>query len=334
MRRVLLRLSAHATIGLGHAVRLGGLIAKLRALGLIGHLSVVGEGDLWRPFIPDADHIAIKDGDVPSVEEHYDLIIHDYPFDDHEAWAFYRSLTPLLVAIDDWGRGYGADLIFNGTVIEKYHQYADLSPHSKVFCGADYTLLRPEFAEKKWLGPDSNTVSLIIGSGEMAARWALRLAQNWPDAVAAQMVVGGGFTELDALKDIISDKNIMLFQGLSGPDLADLICQSRLALCTGGMIAYEVVALHAPAIIFPQIDNLVDEIAFFDTHQACFDLGFSHDGEGGGMNMARLLALFWRLYDDEKALMRMSKAQSSLMDGRGVYRIAELISEAVTELEN
>lgn len=328
MHRVLVRLSAHPIIGMGHAVRTGALVQELMARGVISEITVLGEGDLWRPLFPAyCTHIPMKDADGIGhglLGQVFDLIINDFPFPVAADAEALRATGGLLAVIDDWGGNITGDLIFNGTVLERFHLYG--ASNAVIHKGPDYTLLRPEFAKTRWLGPEQTGIAVVIGSGEAANVWAFELMKSWPDewSSQAQFVVGGGFVDFEALDRLAKSRQISLQRGLKGAELATLLAHSRMALTTGGMIAYEVIALGVPALIYPQIDNLVDEIAWFAKRGACLDLGFD-----SGAKVDLVLSQAKSLYADHERLIALSKAQTATLDGQGLYRIADAIQKAL-----
>jgi len=326
MHKLLVRLSANRVIGMGHAVRTGALVHALLAQGVISEeIVVLGEGDLWRPFFPpSAQHLCMSDevGIAEAlVDNGFDLAIIDYPFPKSGDWDALKQAAKATIAIDDWGGNVAADMIFNGTVLERFHIY-DEAVSSLIFKGADYTLLRPEFANHSWYGTDNDRITVVIGSGEAARDWAFGLMQDWPQALMkrAHFVVGAGFDRFEALQSLAQSRHITLKRGLDAACLVNLLCKSRLALTTGGMIAYEVIALNVPALINPQIDNLIDEIAWFSERGACIDLGFE-----GARDFAAVYAQILALYEDSARLQAMSACQAALLDGRGLYRICDEI---------
>lgn len=333
MLSLLVRLSANAEIGMGHAVRTGALVKELLAQGVISEdIIVLGEGDLWRPFFPPtAQYLSMSDEDgilEGLVDKAFDLAVIDYPFPKDGDWAALKRAAKATIAIDDWGGNVAADIIFNGTVLERFHIY-DAAQRALVFKGADYTLLRPEFATHSWSGADNDRVTVVIGSGEAARDWAFGLMQNWPAALVdrAHFVVGAGFDRFEALQALAQSHQITLKRGLDATCLVNLLCKSRLAITTGGMIAYEVIALNVPALINPQIDNLIDEIAWFASHGACIDLGLE-----GAKDFEAVFTHILALYEDRARLLMMAQHQAAILDGRGLYRLCDEIKNYLRKM--
>jgi len=321
MIKIIIRLSAHNRIGLGHAVRMGALVAGLRQMPDLPETEwvMVGEGDLWRPFFPFSmkhifwpDEQAINDQDWPC-----HLWLHDHPLR-----PLHRLQGPKqMVVIDDYGGSVGGDLIINGSVLAAQTHY-EPSP-ARLLLGANFALMRPQWAKATWCGHKGTNLVIILGSGPEASQfgceWAERLSElsiDWQ----LHFIIGAGFHNQDALKRALPLK-AHLHQALSPDEMIALLSQSRLCITTGGMIAYEVITMGVPALIMPQLDDLKAEIDYFADKGGCVDLSQTPKGQWMSLLLSRL--------SDEGWLNHMSKCQKSLMDGRGIGRICAEIGSLI-----
>lgn len=102
--------------------------------------------------------------------------------------------------------------------------------------------------------------------------------------------------------------------------MADHIASGRVALITGGMIMSEALAVGAPAVVFPQVDNLIPEARWFAERGAICDLGYD-----GGMDTCRVGREVGRLLSDRGAAGALSARGSRFIDGHGAARAASEI---------
>jgi spore coat polysaccharide biosynthesis predicted glycosyltransferase SpsG len=249
-----------------------------------------------------------------------DLILHDYPFDTMDNWHTLKTLGVPIIAIDDDGNESLADLILNTTFCLPKSQYRWLGKDQTLLSGPQYALLRPEFNNAHWVGYDAKKIVCVIGSAQAANDFAFGLIQNvgiFEDA-SVSMVVGAGFKDIKALKALAKINNIELFQSISANALVSLMTQARLCITTGGMITYESLGLNVPALIFAQMDNMIEEITYVSSQKACIGLGI----EVRTLDYEDLKAQISYLYNDPITLMAMSKAQKTLMDTNGTQRAA------------
>jgi len=111
-----------------------------------------------------------------------------------------------------------------------------------------------------------------------------------------------------------------LESGLSGERMAEALSQATVALMTGGMIVYEALAVGVPAIVFPQIENLVPEARWFAQRAALPILVYE-----GGTNSGLVSEMVGRLLASSSERLAMSSAQRATIDGRGMLRAAKEI---------
>lgn len=329
-RRLLVRLDADDRVGMGHAVRTGGL------LDAIAHpldLEIVGAGGLSRLFPRARIHDHSGDGEhlgrlVTAIRP--DAILIDVPRYEPGLWRALRMAGGPVIAIDDYGGAVEADLIINGTVLDAFHRYTDLPSGARVLAGPRHTLIRPEFGATPWRDPATNSVAIVVGSAERARAWAFMLSgpgidrSGWGEVT---MVVGGAFADAGGLARACAAAGIALRQGLAAAAMAGLLANSAVALITGGMVVYEALAVGVPAVVFPQVENLVQEAAWFADHGCIRDLGYE-----GGMEPERVSGEVRALLDDRAARRAMSARARAIVDGRGMRRAADAIDALLAKV--
>jgi spore coat polysaccharide biosynthesis predicted glycosyltransferase SpsG len=239
-----------------------------------------------------------------------------------------RAVPGAVVAvIDDEGGDLDADLVVNGTVLEAYHRYSGLPARAQVLAGPRHTLLRPVFGRSRWpaagAGPGVGReagVLMVVGSGAGAADWARFLASEVLDRTGwgrSRLVVGAAFPDRAALVSAGDAAGIQVLVGQSGAELAALLASAPVALITGGMIVYEALAVGVPAVVYPQIPNLLPEARWLAGRGCIHDLG-----AGGGFDAAAVRGAVNTLLGDRAAAAGMSRRQRRLIDGGGAGRMA------------
>lgn len=324
-KTILAFLDAGHEIGLGHATRVAGI---LRQLGGQQRVVVAGDGvqlDAMfgaarrMPQATPATMAALFDAVAP------DLVLVDRP---GMAAGWWQALDAAavdipLVLIDDYGGQFPVDLVINGTVLDEYHHYSRLRPHARTLAGPAYALVRPQFAQQPWSDPVEPSVLIVAGGGDAARDWALMLVSGALDLAPwgkVGMIVGAAFPELGALAAACARQGVTLESGVAAERMAQALSQAALALTTGGMIVYEAVAAGVPALVFPQMANLVDEASWFAGQGAIADLGAA-----GGMHPAAVSDVVTRLLARRAERVAMSQRQRVLLDGQGMQRAAASI---------
>ena len=324
---ILVRLDANHQIGLAHAVRVS---AILDLLTVPRRITVAGAGELIADFFPGQQLLPA------SVEDHNaffsligeirpDLILVDHPRPGHGFWHGLRASAGdiTVVSIDDEGGEVDADLVINGTVLDQYHHYPLLRPQARSLLGREYALIRPVFGATPWRNPCESSVVIVVGSADRARDWALQLVSGKVDLSSwgkVRMIVGRAFPDMSRLQHDCDALGVSLESGLSGERMAEALSQASVALITGGMIVYEALAVGVPAIVYPQIGNLVPEARWFAQRGCIADLGYE-----GGTNSGVVSEMVGRLLASSSERLAMSSAQRATIDGRGMLRVAKEI---------
>ncbi len=331
---ILIRLDADHHVGLAHAIRIAKILSLVKSkfeCHLIGNLSH------YDNFFDSGTQIHPLPSEETSEQEKAlivvetatrigaDILVVDQPHLTKISWdIFARSFLP-VIAIDDEGGPVRADLIFNGTILNAYHQYPDMVTDSAIHCGGDYALINPCFGETQWSDPVEKGLITVIGSGDRACAWAIALTD--PDGplsaletVQRTMIVGAAFPQIAQLEKNCNDCNINLHQGLDQPAMAKMLSQHSLGLITGGMIVYESLAAGLPVIVFPQEKNLPPEAHFFSQQNSIIDLEYD-----GGMDMELVGRKIKKMMDSREKRLTLSRNARQLIDGKGMLRTVEAL---------
>ena len=138
------------------------------------------------------------------------------------------------------------------------------------------------------------------------------------------MLVVGFFSAFSELETLCNDSGIQLFQALGPEDLAHFLAGSQVALITGGMVMPETLAVGTPAVVFPQVENLIPETRWFSDRNAIIDLGFD-----GGFELKNVLSAVESLVSDPEAALAQSRRGRALVDCLGANRCAEAFLTAI-----
>ena len=326
MTKILLRLDAGAA-GLGHAVRTSGLLALLDPRP---EIVLIGQGEGLEAWFPGLRRLNCPNPET-LIElcrsERPDALLLDLPRYGTTLFDAVRETGVPSICIDDWGGEVAADLVINGTVIDAYHHYPRVPADATVLAGGAYTLIRPAFGQTPWTDPDETSLVIVIGSGERARDWAhLLLDGDRAGWGPVTMIVGSAFPDRADFTASAARRGIELRSGLDAASLASCLSQASLALITGGMVVYEALAVGVPAVVFPQLDNLVIEAEFLSTAGCIVDLGYE-----GGMSLPTVSKSVSALLSDRDRRREMSRRQRAMVDGRGMERAAQAISRFLVE---
>ena len=327
MTSLIIRVDALHETGLAHAARCSRLLDLLPQRPTV---HVLGKGDALKDFFPHDKIVPLK-GPVDVflkalvIETGANAVLVDQPAKDQLLWEALDALPQLKrIMIDDFGSDAPADLVINGTVIERYHSYPNLRADGQALCGGAYSLIAPVFAKSRHDEPRNGPVIAICGGGERATDWAMMLAEHGPALSRPHpfiLIVGSSFPDFDALKQMAVYNGGIAKQGLPAHQVASHLARTPVAIMTGGMVVYEALAAGTPSLVFPQLENLIPEIDWFEDHGALINLGHEN-----GDNLEQLSSHLNGLLKNEDALQALSQKGPELIDGLGMSRAAEAIN--------
>jgi spore coat polysaccharide biosynthesis predicted glycosyltransferase SpsG len=327
--KIVARLDANNEIGMAHVVRLSVLLSLLP---FDIELTVFGDIANFDSHFPNAKSVMSE----VSPENFQQLMktvrprifVSDHPKPERWLWTTARALgTPLVIAIDDFGGQFDADIIVNGTVLEEYHHYSGLPPHAKILAGADYALIKDNFRNHHWNLEKACGIAIIVGSGDRATSWSHQLVEGLLDLEVWEnvtMVVGGAHPSAAKLRQSCEQENVRFLQGVSALELASILSDVEMALLTGGMIVYEGLAVGTPLVVFPQLENLVAEARWFEAQECLVNLGYS-----GGIDKKILNRAIRELRANKSVQQKHSANGKKIIDGKGMRRVAEEVARII-----
>jgi len=328
-KRLAIRLDATSEIGLGHAVRTSALLEALAELFALDVFIIGDSQEYLKKYFPGTEVIGLNGQDLARILNSLnpDAVLSDLPHHTPELWKTLKHPGRPLIAIDDEGGDVRADLVINGSVPASSHHYPTLLDGGHALTGPAYTLLRNAFSQHRWKAENKRSVCVVIGSGSRAQEWAFNILEyqfdksRWGEIT---LVVGSAFADVERLSTLCQAQVIALHQGVGAGDLAKHLASARVALVTGGMVSCEALAVGVPSLVFPQVTNLIPEVAWLAERGAVIDLG--HECGMDFNIIDRHISEVLRSSDLARSLSIKGLA---IIDGHGAKRAAEVISRLI-----
>jgi spore coat polysaccharide biosynthesis predicted glycosyltransferase SpsG len=248
----------------------------------------------------------IDGADRPDV-----LVVDDPGRAEAERWviAARRRGIP-VIAISDRGLArVDADLVVDGSI--------EACPGPRVLSGPMYAVLDPAIAIAREKAPlDRTGVLIALGGGSHVHLWGTALAKAIHERLPGVRIrIAGGFAQSP------SEENGRI-QWVSAPDgLIDELRRASVAVVAGGMTMYEAAALAVPIVGFAVVPAQQAAIAGFARRGAVMNAGLA--GEVG--SCARAADAVLTLLTHRQRAARQAATAARLVDGRGVFRAADLI---------
>lgn len=354
MQYLLFRFDASSSIGLGHAFRCCALIEYLDnnissyAIQCIVITKLLPEFlkekvdnlgaqiEMIEESLTLADEITI----ISAIVKKYSspvLVLDGYQFN-----QYYRQQLEKInldkhndnqlkvVVFDDTNelRGLYCAMVINALSDADQLGYENSAPKAKLLLGLSFSIIRQEFLsknsspypERKLLlinfgGSDIGSLTLPVIKGV-----AKKMADNQLDVSAGNIVVitGGGCENIEKIQDFCQKMNFRHIHQCN--TMADLLNQTRLAICAPGAIVYELAYCQVPSVFLTIADN---QLLSAKAHQKA-GWGIVFDGRCN-TGVEHALTQSAALWQDQAQLQNMSSIAGELVDGKGVVRIVDTL---------
>lgn len=361
--KIAIRTDASNEIGTGHVIRCRTLAFELRQRGAkIRFLCRARDGHLIHPLrssgfdvdelpvssnleskLDDSDPYAAWLGvrqaeDAAQVLDGLSDWSPDWMIVDHygldAVWeGALRAHTKRIMAIDDLAnRQHDCDLLLdqNHTINQETRYLDRVAATCRLLLGPRYALLDPAYiARRAELGPRSGAIrSILVFLGGSDARDGTGVALEALSApelsgIALDVVVGANYPFRARLAEKVAVRGNATLRGPL-PTLVDAMTNADLAIGAGGGTNWERLCLGLPSVVVSIADN-----------QQPASVALARDGlavyagDIDTISASTLRSLLAGLLADAAEIRRMSQAGMALVDGQGVFRVADAISEAM-----
>ncbi len=331
--RVLFRVDASATIGLGHLVRSLCLArrlvdhgAEVRVLtaapssAIIRRIEAVGAAVVRLEEAPgSAADVALT---VQEAKHGAAVVVDGYAFDAGYMQCLAQGGTP-TVQIDDAG-GAVADVVVNGNL---YADGMDYPGAGLCLVGPRWSLLDPRFVTAHGIerGDAADPPRLLVSMGgadptgeTLKAFAALEHLPPWPCTVVVGPLAGHGDTIRRAAAARAAVAPTRVLDDVD--DMASLLAAHDVAIAAAGTAALELACVGIPALLVAVADNQRPVLQAAATLGTAVPLGWHTE-----VDAPKIAAGLGALVADPALRRALSTRGRALVDGGGAARVASKI---------
>ena len=237
-----------------------------------------------------------------------------------------------LLAIDDEGLvdHWYADIILNQNLHAHSSLYRSAEPHTHLLVGTQFVLLRQEFL--KWTDwereiPNTDGKILVTMGGSDPDNVTLKVIRglNSLDApgLEVKIVVGPANSNIGTLEKELHRSPFTSHLLPSVDDMPGLMAWADLAVSAGGSTCWELAFMELPSITVVLADNQKLIAESLDRAGVAVNLGWHTD-----LSVKRLAHELEKLISSPTKRRKMSNRGRSLIDGRGAYRVSDMLSQS------
>jgi UDP-2,4-diacetamido-2,4,6-trideoxy-beta-L-altropyranose hydrolase len=328
------RSDASTGIGSGHIMR---CLTLAEALSERGWRCVFGcepETVATVPLLSASDFKVVFPDDMKEIRP--DLLIVDHYGLNAAYEKAARAWARKIAVLDDLAdRPHDCDLLLDQTYGRSENDYKKLVPAGcKILTGADYMLLRPQFAraraaaEKRRAGEPSGRVLIATGSTNyknIVSKILNGFRQGAGRAFDINVILSSGAEKLDDVKHIVSEINAAGLHTvnlhLDIKDMAAMMVEADIAVGAGGTTTWERCCLGLPTLMIELADNQIPTIAALTKAGAIVSVGKGDDEQAIEAIPARIRGIL----SNPEGMRALSAASFRICDGMGLSRSVDAL---------
>ena len=346
VKTAFIRADAGAALGGGHVARCLALANRLRQSGWNPIFATRAETLDVFPALGKSFPLVILSGSDEAAELRHaspagcDLLIVDHYQRDAMFEGDCRPWARTILAIDDLAnRRHDADFLLDQTPGRQPNDYAALvAPSCRLLMGADYALLRPEFARLRQVAHCRETsigsILITFGASDPHDMSGLAVEALITSSLQAQIdvVVGRDYPNLVHLQARTASSPLSFTFHCATDRIADLMAKADLCIGAAGITALERCCLGLPSVVIRTAENQATVAAELASAGAIFDLGLA--GTQPRMTLLdRLRTAINDFFNAPEHVAAMSRAAAVICDGRGTWRaLLALLTPKITTL--
>jgi len=190
----------------------------------------------------------------------------------------------------------------------------------RTFIGTKFLVL-PDFIHSlsRWKADEENKeVMVFLGGGSIPAlRWTIAEIANF----ALKPYRFTVFTSEHELIAKFAPDGVQVQPLVSQHEFLEAVCKAKFCIISAGQTLYELAYLGVPCIVIPV------KMHQLSTAQKFAEKGFSITVPPSRARLGKLLFSAIMQFSDTSVLSKHSKIGRSLIDGKGLYRVSDLIEQ-------
>lgn len=222
--------------------------------------------------------------------------------------------------IDDLGNmKVFSNYLFNGSIVDSYHNYKKINKKSQICVGPKYMILRREFLDKrKEYSVSKREIKNILltfgGSDEsdLAKRFIHFFGKKNYQITA---VIGPSFKKNDMLIDYANKFDNVKIK-TSVKNMASLFIKQDLVISSSGITSYELACLGVPSILIPVDKHQLPTALSMENNGCAVNYGYWDDDF---TRIEKIISILDN-YENRKKIYQLGR---KIIDGKGCLRVVK-----------
>ncbi len=233
-----------------------------------------------------------------------------------------------VILLDDaWGeysKAY-ADLIFNGTMVSKYHKYEKINKKSRILTGPKYWIMNEQFIKNQKtiseIGQKKkyNVVISMGGSnvGDLSS-FIVKSILNL-EKIFISVIIGPFFKKNNELVKL-SQMTKKLKLVYSPSNIWNEFKKADIAISSAGNTLYELSVQRIPTISIAVVTHQVPYLEIFSSKNLCLNLGYKDK-----ITPQKIKNSLIFLLENPNKRKQMFRSAVQIVDGKGFVRVTKIM---------
>lgn len=323
--RLVVRVDANESVGLGHVMRCIAIAQVWRASGAPVVFAMFRGALLVKDRVAserfDLEELASELAPLPANPRSDVVLIDGYTFDGSLQQRFVNAGVRCVV-IDDHARlpAYDADIVVDANVGAREESYRPRMRRGRALCGLRYALLRREFTAAREASVIGARRLLVTFGGSDSSALTERVLAEVDPTFDVTILVGAANKRSMAIQRAAERFNRHRVV-INPQNVAEVMASADLAVSAAGTTCTELAFMGVPAVVVVTADNQ-QPVAEGFARLGCVDVA-------GGLNVegADIARRVEALAVDDARRSAMKARGMEAVDGRGCERVVDVIRE-------
>lgn len=252
------------------------------------------------------------------------VLIIDLPFYEER----YGKKLENVVLINDLGNmRIFSKILFNGSIVKKFHKYTIQNKSSKLYINSKYIILRKQFLEERnnvkiHQKPIKNILITFGGSGDNnITKKLLSILHRYDFNIT--VIIGPGNKKKNFPK-LKNNKRIRLI--INPNNIAKLFSKQDIIIASTGITIYELACLGIPTLMIP-INSAQNETA-----KEMERRGFGKLVNSQNLNFEKIQRILSK-FEDYRFRHEMYISGRKIVDGKGTERVVNVIKKNLLDFD-
>lgn len=322
--KVLIRADASREIGTGHVIRCLALAQELKSHGhQVEFMSLPLPGDMIS--VVEGHGFAVTQNPQPG----YDWCVIDHYGISGDSEKVFRKISKKIAVIDDWtNHVHDAELLIDPSISSRSRERQRLNPKSEFLAGAEWLLLRRDFAEmRKRVKSRTQFKNVLVFFGgsdprDLIAVYHETILRMDRKNFHYHFLIGHSHARTEEFKKLPSESNITFH--FAPESVAKIMSSMDLYLGSAGTITWERMCLGLTGVIVSIVDNQEDNA------QTAHDLGFHlYLGRHNEVTPENAILELEKFAQNPAKMTQLSKKCFETVDGLGAERLVKKLEQLV-----